>query len=150
MDHTLTLIAAVGAGLVAGVFFAFSTFVMSALGRLPDAHGLPAMQEINVAAPEPPFMIAMFGTALACLVLAAIAVTRLDEVVARYQLAGAGLYLAGIVLTMAYHVPRNTELASGAGPGWRIYAQRWTAWNHARTAAHLAGAICLTVAVRLG
>ena len=150
MDHTLTLIAAVGAGLVAGVFFAFSTFVMTALRRLPDAHGLPAMQEINVAAPEPPFMIAMFGTALACLALAATALTRLDEVVARYQLAGAGLYLAGIAVTMAYHVPRNNELASGTGPGWRVYAQRWTVWNHARTVTHLAGAICLILALRLG
>jgi uncharacterized membrane protein len=34
--RTLTLIAAVGAGLSGGVFFAFSTFVMKALGRLPD------------------------------------------------------------------------------------------------------------------
>ncbi len=34
-------------GLVAGVFFAFSTFVMSGLARLPPADGIRAMQSIN-------------------------------------------------------------------------------------------------------
>ena len=32
----LTLLAALGSGLIAGVFFAFSSFVMAALGRLPS------------------------------------------------------------------------------------------------------------------
>lgn len=150
MDSTLTLIAAVGAGLVAGVFFAFSTFVMTALRRLNDEQGLAAMREINLAAPMAPLMIAMFGTAVVRLGVGATALTRQGEVVARYRLAGAILYLVGIVLTVTYHVPRNTELASGTGPGWRVYARRWTAWNHARTAAHLAGAVCLTVALQLG
>jgi len=57
------MIAAVGAGLSAGVFFAFSTFVMKALGRLPDTEGISAMQAINKAAPTPAFMAALFGTA---------------------------------------------------------------------------------------
>lgn len=46
----LTLIAAVGAGLVAGIFFAFSTFVMKALNRPPPTQGIAAMQSINVTA----------------------------------------------------------------------------------------------------
>ena len=50
-----------------GVFFAFSAFVMQALARLPPAQGIAAMQSINVAAVTPPFMVALFGTALACL-----------------------------------------------------------------------------------
>jgi uncharacterized membrane protein len=47
------LAAAVGAGLTAGVFLAFSTFVMTGLGRAPAAAGVRAMQEINRAAPSP-------------------------------------------------------------------------------------------------
>jgi tRNA-Thr(GGU) m(6)t(6)A37 methyltransferase TsaA len=35
----LTLAAGLGTGLAAGVFFAFSTFVMKGLGRLPEAQG---------------------------------------------------------------------------------------------------------------
>lgn len=58
----LTLIAALGCGLMAGVFFAFSAFVMGALARLPAAQGIAAMQSINIRAVTPPFMTALFGT----------------------------------------------------------------------------------------
>ena len=54
----LTLFAALGCGVVAGVFFAFSTFVMRALARLPARQGIAAMQAINVAAVTPAFMMA--------------------------------------------------------------------------------------------
>ena len=36
----LIFAAAIGCGLVAGIFFAFSSFVMAALGRLPSDHGI--------------------------------------------------------------------------------------------------------------
>ena len=36
----LIFAAAIGSGLVAGIFFAFSSFVMAALGRLPSDHGI--------------------------------------------------------------------------------------------------------------
>ncbi len=65
----LTFVAAIGCGLVAGIFFAFSTFVMKALARIPSAGGIAAMQAINVVVINPWFMGAFFGTALACLVL---------------------------------------------------------------------------------
>ncbi|MGH8722014.1 MAG: hypothetical protein ACREU4_08520, partial [Burkholderiales bacterium] len=66
----LTLLAALGCGLMAGAFFAFSSFVMRALARLPPAQGIAAMQSINVAVIAPLFMLALFGTGLACAVLA--------------------------------------------------------------------------------
>ena len=65
----LTLVAALGCGLIAGVFFAFSSFVMKALARLQPAQGVGAMQAINVAAVTPAFMAALFGIAVACGVL---------------------------------------------------------------------------------
>ena len=40
----LTLVSALGCGLIAGAFFAFSSFVMKALGRLPPPQGIAAMQ----------------------------------------------------------------------------------------------------------
>ena len=45
----LTLFSALGCGLVAGIFFAFSTFVMKALTHLLPGQGIAAMQSINVA-----------------------------------------------------------------------------------------------------
>src|SRR5215208_1714033 len=56
---------ALGCGLVAGVFFAFSTLVMPALKRLPPAHGIAAMQSINKLAVTAAFMTTPFGTAVA-------------------------------------------------------------------------------------
>ncbi len=66
--RAITLVAAIGSGLVGGVFFAFSSFVMPALRRLPDDQGISAMQAINKAAPTPLFMTALFGTAAVSLV----------------------------------------------------------------------------------
>ena len=57
----LTLIAALGSGLMAGVFFAFSSFVMTALARLAPAPGIAAMQSINVVVINPLFMAGFLG-----------------------------------------------------------------------------------------
>ena len=43
----VTPFSALGCGLVAGAFFAFSTFVMNALARLQPAQGIAAMQSIS-------------------------------------------------------------------------------------------------------
>ena len=66
----LTLLSALGCGLIAGVFFAFSAFVMKALAGLPPPQGIAAMQSINVAVLNRWFFAAFFGAAAACLVLA--------------------------------------------------------------------------------
>ncbi|CUR54090.1 conserved membrane hypothetical protein [metagenome] len=155
LPRQLTLIAAVGAGLSGGVFLAFSTFVMSSLGRLSDREGLLAMQQLNRGAPQPLFMTVLFGTAGACVVVGASAARRLDEPAAPWQLAGSAAYLVAIALTVTYHVPHNDALASvdpastAAGHLWRDYLLHWTAWNHVRTAACATAATLLTVAVRL-
>jgi uncharacterized membrane protein len=151
----LTIVAAVGAGLNAGVFFAFSTFVMSGLGVVDDRAGMTAMQGINQRAPTPLFMIALFGTALVCVVLGVVAATRLDESAAPYQLAGSVLYLVCIVMTGAYHVPRNNALdatdveSAGAPERWRRYLREWTTGNHVRTLSTVAAAVAFTVAVAI-
>ena len=143
----LTLLAALGSGLIAGVFFAFSAFVMTALDRLPPAQGIAAMQSINVAVINPWFFAAFFGTAAACAVLAIAALFRWGEPGSFWLLAGSLLYLAGsLLVTMLLNVPLNDALAA-AEPGnaeaaglWTRYLVEWTAWNHVRTAASLAAA----------
>ena len=109
----LTLVAALGCGLSAGALFAFSSFVMQALGRLAPARGIEAMQSINVLAVTPAFMTALFGTAVLCAVLAIWGLVSLDEDYGPYLLIGGAIYLLGpIGLTMGYHVPRNNALAA--------------------------------------
>jgi len=152
----LTVIAAVGAGVSGGVFFAFSTFVMKALGRLPAAEGISAMNAINKAAPAPLFMLALFGTGVVSIVLSAVALRHLDQRWAVYVLTGTALYLVCVVLTVVYHVPRNDALAlvDPAGPGaahaWAHYLSPWTAWNHVRTVTALAGSTAFIIAIQAG
>jgi uncharacterized membrane protein len=148
------LVAALGCGLMAGVFFAFSAFVMTALARLPPAQGIAAMQAINVAAITPAFMGALFGTAALCAALVVAALPRWGEPGAVWLLVGGLLYLVGaIVVTMAFNVPRNNALATLAADStndvsfWARYVAGWTAWNHVRAAACLAAAASLTLAL---
>jgi uncharacterized membrane protein len=84
----LTLVAALGCGLMAGVFFAFSAFVMKALSRLPPAEGIAAMQCINVAVINPLFLGVFIGTGATCVVVMIIALTQWDKPGVVYLLAG--------------------------------------------------------------
>ena len=151
----LTAATAVGAAVSGGVLFGFSTFVMRSLDRLPPKEGMAAMQSINREAPNPLFMLALFGTALAGIVLAISALGRMDEKVAVYQLVGSLLYLVGVGVTLGYHIPHNNTLAAldpnraDAAGEWARFSSGWTAWNHVRTAAMVAAAATLTAALRV-
>jgi uncharacterized membrane protein len=147
-------LSALGSGLIAGAFFAFSSFVMSALGRLPPANGIAAMQSINVVVINPVFRGVFLGTAAACLGVLIGSFMRWPGPGAAYALAGSVLYLVGTFLvTMAFNVPRNNALAvvepaSGAGAEvWTGYLTSWTFWNHVRTIAALATMISLILAL---
>ena len=85
----LTLVAALGCGLVAGVFFAFSSFVMKALARLPAGEGIAAMQSINVVVLNPWFMMVFLGTGGASILALIAAVWRWNEAGAVYLFVGA-------------------------------------------------------------
>jgi uncharacterized membrane protein len=151
-----TLVSALGCGLIAGVFFAFSTFVMKALASLPPAQGIAAMQSINLAVLNPWFLGTFLGTAAACVLVAVSSLLRWHKPGAAYLLVGSAFYLIGAVLvTSAFNVPRNEALAAvdptsaDAANLWTGYITSWTTWNHVRTAAAIAAAALLTVALGL-
>lgn len=149
-----TTVAAVGSGLAGGVFLGFSSFVMSALRRLPPAEGIAAMQSINRQAPTPAFMALLFGTAALSAGLGVHSVTHSDEPQAPWVTAGTISYLAAIAITAAFHVPRNNRLATfvpASADGaryWATYVSQWTTGNHFRTAACTAAAVLYAVAAR--
>jgi uncharacterized membrane protein len=151
----LTLVAALGSGLSAGALFAFSSFVMKALDRLPPPQGIAAMQSINVMAPTPVFMTALFGTAVVSLVLLVWGLVELGEPFGGWLVAGGLLYLLGPAgVTMAYNVPRNLALAKldpqdpDAAGYWSRYVTEWTRGNHVRVAAGVAAAAAFTLALQ--
>jgi uncharacterized membrane protein len=152
----LTIATALGSGLVGGAFYAFSSFVMPALERLPAHEGIAAMQSINVTAVQPPFMVGFIGTALASAATIVVGAFELSEAHGAYMVAGGALYLIGTFgLTIAFHVPRNDALApiDPAAPAspqqWQRYLREWVPGNHVRTLAGLAAAALLTVAVHV-
>ena len=147
------LVSVLGCALVAGVFFAFSTFVMSALQRLQPSQGIAAMQSINITAINPLFMTALFGTAAICIALVVSSLLKWCQPNNTYLLLGSSIYLLGTVgVTIICNVPLNDALAivkpdSTEGASlWVLYLAKWTFWNHIRTLAALTAAALLTLA----
>jgi uncharacterized membrane protein len=151
----LHIIAILGTGLVAGVFFAFSGFVMQGISRLPAAEAARTMREINVTAVRAPLMLAIFGTALLVAVLAVLALVAGLGGTAWWTIAGAALYLFGVVgVTAGANVPRNERLAAAPGDdssalaaAWQSFRPGWTAWNHVRALASAAACLALVLAL---
>lgn len=148
----VTAVAALGCGLMAGLFFAFSNFVMKALARLRLESGLTSMRSINVAILNPVFLALFLGTPGACLILVLGALARGRGPETAWLVGGGALYLFGAFgVTIAFNVPRNESLAHveasqpEAARAWRDYVLGWTRWNHVRTVAALAASAALIV-----
>jgi uncharacterized membrane protein len=147
----VTLLGVVGSGLMAGVFFAFSTAVMPGLRRLRPSAGAEAMQHVNVVIQNPLFLLVFMGTGLICL-LVAIGALVSGAAGAVWLVIGALLYVVGSVgLTMGVNVPMNNRL-DAANPItdtgaaiWADYLTRWTAWNHVRALACTAATAALAI-----
>ncbi len=151
---SLTFTAAIGCGLVAGVFFAFSTFVMPALARLQPDRGIVAMQSINITAINPLFMLALLGTAGVCILLIITLLPKWHQPSSACLLVGSLLYLVGTVgVTIAFNVPLNDALAKvepdsvEGAKVWAAYLVTWTFWNHVRTLTALAASAIFTLFV---
>ena len=148
----VTFAAAIGTAIVGGMFYAFSSFVMRALGRIAPEQGVAAMNSINVAVITPSFMAVFAGTALLCLGLAATSVLSWQQPGSGLALAASLLYLVGnFGLTMRLNQPMNLRLAAlhpaAALAYWPQYLQAWTMWNHVRTAAAVLAATLFIAAL---
>lgn len=157
----LLIAAILGTGLVAGVFFAFSGFVTQGLDRLPDEDSARAMRAINITAVRAPLMLALFGTGLVAIVVAAFAFTgALEGSAAWWAIGAAAVYLVGTIgVTAAANVPHNNRLAapeateaSALAGAWTEFRPGWQAWNHVRTLASALACVgfALTLIAALG
>lgn len=148
--------AALGCGLVAGIFFAFSSFVMPALGRLPPEQGINAMQSINIVVLNASFLSLFVGTGLLCLGLLAGSVVWWAEPSGKLLLLASLLYMVGCFgVTRLFNIPLNDALAAAqpvtpeAARLWAHYLDRWTLWNTVRTVAPTASAALFVAALLL-
>ena len=138
------LVAALGCGLMAGTFFAFSAFVMPALSRLAPPQGIAAMQSINIAVINPLFMGVFMGTAALCPALTVATFFAGKPPGTTWIFVGCVLYIVGTFgVTAAGNVPLNDALATlkpdapNAAASWASFYAAWLAWNHVRTVAAL-------------
>ncbi|CAG7650100.1 hypothetical protein PAESOLCIP111_06002 [Paenibacillus solanacearum] len=153
--YYLTFASSLGAGLLAGVFFAFSVFVMQSLAKLPTEQGISAMQSINTTILQSSFMVVFMGTTALSVVLGIVSFFKLGKISALYVIAGSLLIFVGVFLVTAlFNVPLNDTLAavtSGSSEGaqaWKEYLDSWMPWNHVRTIASIGALIFFIIAIR--
>ncbi|MCX6406307.1 MAG: DUF1772 domain-containing protein [Propionibacteriales bacterium] len=146
MTRTVLTFATLSTGLVAGLFAAFAYAVSPGLRRVDDDAFVQTMRAVNAAILNPVFGLLFAGGLVA--VVAAGVLTWSSE--ARpWVVAGAVLYAATVLVTLAANVPLNDALAVGDGSPAHLrsaFEDAWTRWNLVRTATGTAAFGCLVVA----
>ena len=146
--------ALLGCAIMAGLYFAFSVFVMRALGQIAPEKGMAAMQSINVTILNPLFLLVFTGTAVLSLGISIWTLRQLQTSGAPFLLVASALYLLSVGVTMIFNVPLNDALASAKPDNahglaiWANYLVVWTLWNHVRTVATVAGTAFFALGLR--
>jgi len=142
--------------IIAGVFMAFSDFVMRSLSAATPAAGIQSMQLINRKVYGSVFLVLLLGMAPVSAAIAAYAYTQLTGAAALWLFSGGMIYVLGVfVVTIVRNVPMNKRLdlmahdTRSATEYWAIYSMSWTRWNHLRTLASGCSAICYLAGVLL-
>lgn len=153
----LVVTALFGSALVAGVFFAFSSFIMKALAQRPAPEGIAAMQAINVTVINRSFLGAFIGTAVISGVLIVLVLLGHGASARAWVLLGGANYLLGTFgVTALGNIPLNDALAR-ANPEdaegaalWTRYLHQWTRLNTLRTVAAVAASAFFLAALMVG
>lgn len=152
--NLLLWFSAISVGIMAGVYFTFSAFVMRSLDAIEAPAGMLAMQSINRIIVKSSFLPIFFASTVACAALALLALLDLSASGGMWMLIGSTLYVFGMfVVTVAGNVPLNNKLEATPADGpdgaemWRQYFAKWTVWNHVRTIACIASMIAFVLAI---
>eukprot|EP00038_Savillea_parva_P021312 m.34185 g.34185 ORF g.34185 m.34185 type:complete len:164 (+) comp5111_c0_seq1:578-1069(+) len=136
----LLWVQAMGVGLMSGVYFCFSVFVMQSLAELDDVAGAQAMQSINRVIVKTLFLPIFFLSSLLCIPSIVVGALRITEKDGTYALVAGVVYLVGMFLcTVFFNVPLNNgldEVDATSLQGavvWKRYLVVWTRYNHVRT-----------------
>lgn len=142
--------AAIYCWLVAGVFLAFSDFVMKALGAIPAPQAITAMQSINVLVYRSVFMVGLFALTAVSLMFIGFGVFGPAS---GLIIASGVIYLVAVMgVTMVGNVPLNNQLAAvepdapASAELWARYLKVWVNWNHLRTLGGAVAAFLMTLA----
>jgi len=136
--------AALSSGLIAGIYFAFSVFIMKAFGKIETSQSVAAMNAINETILRSLFMPLFFGSTIISVILIVVALVHWGDTGSGLTLIAGAIYFVGMfVCTVVFNVPLNNLLAgvnensTNAGEVWSHYLKVWTRWNHLRTVSAL-------------
>lgn len=142
---TLLWSTAISSALMAGVYFAFSGFIMKSFDSIETRQAITAMNSINKIILRSWFMPIFFGSSIISLMLSIVAIIYWDESGAELTLLTGMIYFVGMfICTIIFNVPLNNSLArldpdsDNAQHIWIHYLNNWTKWNHVRTVSSLA------------
>ncbi|NNJ74916.1 MAG: DUF1772 domain-containing protein [Anderseniella sp.] len=148
--------AVVACGLIAGVFLAFSDFVMKSLFAAGPASGIETMQLINRKVYGSVFMALLIAMLVISVALVPYAVVYITSPAVTWIVSGCVLYVIGVfMVTVAFNVPMNQRLdamnheSTETASYWTVYASSWTLWNHVRTIASIGSVVCFLIAIRV-
>lgn len=148
------IIGVVLTGLMAGVYFAFTTAVVPGVARTDDRTYVTVTQRINETILNGWFLTAFMGSLAVPVVAAFLHLDADDRPRLPWIVAGAVLYGVTVVITFVLNIPLNNQIAAAgdvddrSAPAVRqAYHQRWLRYNNARTVLGLAAVITLAVAL---
>ena len=140
-------------GIMAGVYFAFSVFIMQSLSELPSLQAAQVMNKINDVIVNTLFLPVFFGSTLwyGGLVVWSFADWQFERSI--LVIIAAMIYILGMFAVTAFgNIPLNNRLKSSAENDsrlisfWDEYLRRWTRLNHLRMLSCIAACAVLTIA----
>ena len=136
------VVAIIFTGAIFGFFFAWVCSTMWGLDDSDPRIAIEAMQAMNESVRNPVFFPAFFGTPVALMMAAGTSWNARARRAAKWFLAAAIVYfVGGFMLTAAFNVPMNEDLADVVVPQsiesaeaiWNDYSGTWQRWNVTRT-----------------
>lgn len=146
-------LAVISCALVAGIFLAFSDFIIRSLLAAKPAAGIECMQQINRKVYRSIFMVLLMGMVPYSFILILYSYFISTQNEFGWTLAGGLTYFVGVILvTGICNVPMNQRLDSmnfadnETETYWLEYCRTWTNWNHIRTGFSVLSAIFYFIA----
>ncbi|MET9262483.1 anthrone oxygenase family protein [Amycolatopsis sp. NPDC004079] len=150
VSKAVLVAAVVAAGLIAGLFYAYTVSVMPGLAQADDHTFVTAMRRINDVIVNGWFMLSFLGAPLLAVAAVVLHFTSGARGGLPWLVAGAVLLVAMVIVTGAINVPMNNALAVDTADFAALRArfeEPWVRWNTVRTVASAAGFGCLVGAL---
>ncbi len=150
----MSILLIVMTGLMAGIYFAFSVFIMKSLAELPVIQAAKAMNKINNVIVNTLFLPVFFGSTLWCAGLIVWSIADWQTGSSLLVVVAALVYIFGMFIVTAFgNVPMNNKLQGCESNEallvayWSKYQHSWTQLNHIRTISCIASCAILVASL---